>query len=314
MKESNNLDHMLGQLILEFRDNRAAVGLGLTTDLTPLQAAAMYKPDLAMELISDGHECDIHSACALGLCETIERLAPSADLSKVAEHLTPMGFALVKQSESAVRVLLENGDDPNQRMQRIGFFEWEIKTLAHSRWRPIHAACAHGYSDQAAAIVGVLLDSGAEISAVSMLGEQGIHLAATYGWERVIEVLLSRGADIDARTGSAEPHVVREASPENAEEVHQQTPLMISIREGAVDAVRLFLAQGASVHARDSSGSTPLHVAASPWWSESVEIANILIEAGADPSARNDRDESAYDVAIRAGKHDTAEFLAKVRF
>lgn len=57
--------------------------------------------------------------------------------------------------------------------------------------------------------------------------------------------------------------------------------LMDAVTAGDVDAVRVALDEGASVHGRGADGETPLFIAASP------EMAQLLLNAGASVHARN---------------------------
>ncbi len=292
-------------------DGRAAVGLDRSCDLTALQLASLYDHDVASALLETGVPCDLHSACALGYCDEIRRLASGADLGAFAEHLTPMGFALVKNRLSAVRALLEIGDDPNRLLPRISFFVWELEALAagFGNWSPLQAACTHGYAPDAAAIVSVLLEAGADRDAPSPLGDRPIHLAAIYGWMPVLETLVAAGADVDSRTVQVVEAIWQKSSPAHAERVSDSTSTMVAAREGGVETVRWLLARGADVGARDSAGATPLHAAARPWWGEKPELVSVLLEAGADRGARDATGRTALDVAAAAGFTATAELL-----
>ena len=125
---------------------RAAVGLGLESDLSALQLASLYDDEAATLRLESGVACDLPSACALGLSGDITRLAARGDLGAVAEHLTPMGFALTKARLDAVQALLKAGDDPNRPLRRIAFFVWEVEALAagHGHWSPLQAGCRSG--------------------------------------------------------------------------------------------------------------------------------------------------------------------------
>ena len=291
---------------------RAAVGLGLESDLSALQLASLYDDAAATLLLESGVACDLHSACALGLADDIFRLAPRGDLGAVAEHLTPMGFALTKARLGAVQALLRAGDDPNRPLRRIAFFVWELEALAagHGHWSPVQAACTHGYAVDAAANVSALLDAGADRDAPSPLGDRPIHLAATYGWMAVLETLVAAGADVDSRTVPVAEAVRRMSSPEGAEHASGLTPAMVAAREGGVDALRWFLARGADANARDDTGSTLLHAASRPWWGEQPELVSILLASGADREARDQAGRTPRDLAVDAGFAATADLLA----
>ena len=286
---------------------RTAVGLGPESTLSALQLAALYDEDLAATLLRRGVPLDLHSACALGQVAAFDS-APG-NFGDTAEHLTPMGFALLKGQRDAVGELLRRGDDATRPLARIGFFVWEIEALGCGCWTPLHMACAHGYAAAAPAMVASLLDAGADIGARCPLGETPLHLAATYSWLPVIEALLAGGADVDEVTVPAPANVHQLASPPHAVPVHGQTPLMIAAREGGEAGVRLLLARGADVHARDSAGGTALHVAARPWWGENAAIVAMLLAAGADARARNAAGSTPGELALAAGYQATAELL-----
>ena len=295
--------------------DRASVGLPDHSTLDVLQLAVLHDDAAARRLLATGVECDLHSASGLGLGEVIGRLANDEALNTVAEHLTPMGFALARGSLEGVRALLGAGDDPNRRLARIGFFVWEIDALAagYDGWRPLHGVCAHGYAEDAAAIVTALIENGADIEVPGPLGEQPLHLAATYGWMPVLETLLAAGARVDSRSARVAKALWRMAAPSGIEPVHNQTPLMVAVREGRNDAAKRLLRAGADVDARDSAGCTPLHVAAQPWWREDMAAVSLLIEAGADPEARDATGRTPDQVAEAEGHPESARLILSAR-
>lgn len=290
--------------------SRVQIGLGAESELSTLQVAALYDAETAAALLDRGVECDLHSACALGLTDRIA-VATEADFGILREWLTPLGFALVRARLDAVRALLRAGDDPNRPLPRIGFFAWEVEAMAggHGMWLPMHAASTHGYAADAQRIVECLIGAGARVDSPSPLGAQPIHLAASYGWLGVLSALLDHGANVDARTRPAADAIWRLSAPAKAQRADRQTPLMIAAQEGATAAARLLLDRGATVGLRDSSGATALHSSANPWWNENTEFVSLLLKAGADRSARNTRDRTPGDLALAAGYSATAELL-----
>lgn len=104
-----------------------------------------------------------------------------------------------------------------------------------------------------------------------------LHLAAFFAGAAAVRLLLTRGADVDARgtgwmTGTA---------------------LHSAVSAHDAEAVRALLDAGAEVDARQSGGLTPLHGAAH---NGDAAIVRLLLEAGADPSrvAEDGRDARAF--------------------
>ena len=296
-------------LLARAAQQRAAVGLGVDSDLSALQVAALYDQEAAAALLERGASCDLHSACALGRVADIHRLGSTNAFAALAEQLTPLGFALAHGQLASVRALLALGDDPNRPLLRIGFYAWEMDALASlgarsavHPWRPLHMVCAHGYAPDAAPIAQALIDAGARLDAPCSLGSLPIHLATAHGWLGVLETLLAAGADIDAGTVAISDSMWRMSAPKHAEPAFDQTPLAVAAREGRIDAVRLLLRHGATLNATDSRARTPLHAAAAPWWQENADLVALLIAAGADGYAQDRDGRTPLDIA-KAARH-----------
>jgi ankyrin repeat protein len=128
----------------------------------------------------------------------------------------------------------------------------------------------------------------------------------------MIDVLLDAGAHINERTRwwAGSFGVLDSAPPELASYLISRGATLdihSAARLGMVDRVREFLAADPQlVHARGGDGQFPLHFAAS------VEIAALLLDAGADIEARDIDHESTavqYMVSIRPHRHDVAKYL-----
>lgn len=298
------------QVLQEQAASRRAIGLSENSCLSVLQLAALYKPALAKELVAQGHECDLPSSCALGDIDRIKVLATEPALSQPQEHLTPMGWAILKGQCDSVDALLRCGDHPERPLQRIGFFEWEMQALGSVRWYPVHAASTHGYHESAPKIVQSLVKAGANIEKLSPLGCTPLGLACIYSWTHVIDTLLRLGANINARSERETNLVWRLSAPANAKRSVGQTPLMIAAGEGQAAAVNLLLKQGCDTSLRDGSGMSALHIAASPWWKEEPKIVEMLLAAGMDSNASNEKGETPLELAGRKGLKETYRLLA----
>lgn len=93
--------------------------------------------------------------------------------------------------------------------------------------------------------------------------------------QAIAEALLDAGASVDARDEDG------------------RSPLHYATLSGP-GATALLLKRGANVNAVASNGETPLHHAVQR---ESVEVVHLLLNGGADPSARNTEGSTPHDVA-----------------
>src|SRR5262249_43768882 len=73
------------------------------------------------------------------------------------------------------------------------------------------------------------------------------------------------------------------------------------------EIITLLIARGAAVDGRGSqNGHTPLHEAA---FNGDLALIRLLLEHGADRSARTGENETALDIAVKQGRHEAARLL-----
>jgi ankyrin repeat protein len=121
------------------------------------------------------------------------------------------------------------------------------------------------------------------------LGQTPLLLAAAYGSNAAIKLLVDGGADVKAASNSG------------------LTALHVAWRDEA--AVRLLLERGADVHARTQTASSPLLIAASA--SGTASVAGLLLEKGADPNAADSRGVTPLIAAATVGNTELAKLLLK---
>jgi len=125
-----------------------------------------------------------------------------------------------------------------------------------------------------AALIGLLLDRGADPARAAPSGATPLSAAVTARREDAVATLLERGVAVDSRlpTGG--------------------TPLMIAAALGFPEIVTRLLARGAQVNARDERGTSSLHAAAQFAFRSSEtdgarRVLQLLLEHGADVNAVN---------------------------
>ncbi len=118
-----------------------------------------------------------------------------------------------------------------------------------------------------------LLDQGVDANAnpTADLEFAPIIVAAEYSTAEIVELLIDKGAELEARNN------------------HGNTPLMVAVLHSRPEIVQLLIDKGAKVEARNNHGNTPLISAVSY---SKPEIVKLLLDAGADLEARNKDDET----------------------
>lgn len=128
---------------------------------------------------------------------------------------------------------------------------------------PLHVAAANARTNVAL----VLLSRHANLGAKTKAGWTPLHFAAQTGDPATVALLLAYGAPVNART------------------LTDLTPLHLAASGGRVEAARLLLDHHAEVNVHEkASGSTPLHFAAE---SGSQRMVELLLARGADSNARD---------------------------
>jgi ankyrin repeat protein len=129
---------------------------------------------------------------------------------------------------------------------------------------PLHAAATYGLRKS----VNFLLEKrGYRIDQRNNFGETALHRAAQVGQTTIMDDLIFKGADLNAKV---QQHYLGEA-----------TPMILASSCLQIDAVRVLLNHGVDVNAFDPQNRfAPLHFAASM----STELTRFLLDHGAEPN------------------------------
>jgi len=155
----------------------------------------------------------------------------------------------------------------------------------------IHEAAAMGIVPQIEALLSRDPDS---VNSWAPDGFQPLGLAAFFGRREAAALLLARGGDVNT------------ASRNN----QKVMALHAALAGPAPDIAESLIAAGADINAVQQDGVTPLMEAAAIG---QAELVRLLLDRGADPSARDGKDRVAADFARTAGHQAIVELLTSSR-
>jgi len=190
----------------------------------------------------------------------------------------------------------------------------EAQLAKHPEYlRSPHALFEAAKKDRAD-VIALLLDLGVSIEAEAPDGERALHHAAAHNALRAAELLIERGAQIDPRERAYNATPIGWAGHGDQLEMldllscYSRNVWTLAFR-GYVDRLREVLRDEPD-RAREvaRSGETPL------WWlpddeRKALEIVELLLSAGADPSIRNANGQTAADWALERGMRGVARRL-----
>ena len=155
----------------------------------------------------------------------------------------------------------------------------------------IFEACAAGELEH----VERLLEGGRDASAINAHGADGwtpLHLAAFFGHAKIVELLLSRDADVAARSRNP----------------NGNTPLHAALVGNHKLVAGLLIGHGADVNAADAAGWRPLHLAAA---NNNLDAITALVAQGADVAAGNGEGLTPLTIAQEKSHREAAALLRR---
>jgi ankyrin repeat protein len=159
--------------------------------------------------------------------------------------------------------------------------------LQHGAILDIYEAAAAG---RLRVLEEIIAGNPSQVNEYSPDGYPPLGLAAFFGHEKAVRLLLDRGADVNAA----------------ARNPQRVAPLHAAVAGPTPDIVEILLEAGADPNARQESDYTALHEAASRGLDR---IVRVLITHGASKTAVNTTGQTPYDLAIQKGHHAMAESL-----
>ena len=153
-------------------------------------------------------------------------------------------------------------------------------------WAPLHRAAQHGFHRVAEWLITTFAQD-VNVSGPGSLTP--LYMASQKGRFMVVQVLLKHYASVNAQTSTG------------------WTPLHTASWSGHPRIAKALLEHGANVNIKSGTGRTPLRLLSEN--SRNLEIAEMLIEYGADPNARSTDDTDSLYMALEKGRPGLAQLL-----
>jgi ankyrin repeat protein len=186
--------------------------------------------------------------------------------------------AMSDPSADIVKLLIEKGAN--------------LKAVDFLKTTPLRAATLGNDTET----IRMLIEAGVDVNAADLPGISPLMMAA--GWNgntRAVELLLAKGASAKAVSRP----VMGLPARNGASEFGSLTALIMAAPFGPPELIGNLLDGGSDVNARDVRGMTPLMLAVATDHQDPTVI-KMLLEHGADPSAKSGIGDSALDWARRA--------------
>jgi ankyrin repeat protein len=228
----------------------------------------------------------LHDAVARGDIETLTRLLEAGgDVYQRDEKDRSLLFLAVREAVplAVVHLLLDHGADVNERSGRMG-----LTPLMAAASLVADADVSSG--DTSSSLVRLLLARGADVNALATNGAGALARAVVAGNETMVRLLLDAGADPKGGV----------LAPANT------APLWAAVALKQRSLVALLISRGADVNTGNSVIGTPFTIAVT---GGDVEIARLLLEAGADPNRPSLVNLPLLAVALRLQNPPMAQLL-----
>jgi ankyrin repeat protein len=191
-------------------------------------------------------------------------------LAACASHLHKVGAQSATASLQCVRLLLDNGADPNS------------KDSSDARLPALYHACVANNVP----VVRLLLERGAEVN-----DGESVHHSAELNHRECLDLLLERGADLSTEHPQWKKTVL----------------YFLAEIDARPEGVQWLLEHGANPNVvSGDQKETPLHQAA---LKGNLALVDSLLKHGADPNAARADGRTSYVLAVRSGSENIAERL-----
>ncbi len=287
-------------------DVDARDGEGMTA-LTRAVGSERFR--LSTLLKHHGARTSIWDEAALGMINEIEkRISLNSALANARDKsgYTPLHYAAREGRAKLAEYLIGAGADPNASTNKDGS-------------RPLHLAVRRDH----VAVVRTLLNKGADVNAKDGEGSSALHYAAMLGDPDAVSLLLKRGADPQAKDGQGRTAahyaaardklilaaILDKGGKPGGKDQSGAEPIHYAAARGNAETVKLLLARGADINARDGNGLTPF--AGYVDYNGCPDLAFYLLDSGADLEAKDGEGRTPLHIKAFKGDAASVKFLLK---
>jgi len=216
-----------------------------------------------------------------------------SDIAAFIDAIKAGEFERVKAMVSADPTLIDarsrNGD--SAILTAVYHRQKEIVNLLVARGATLtlYEACAAGELERAERLVDADPSS---VNSYSPDGWTPLHLAAFFGYPKIVELLLGHDGDVLARSRNT----------------NGNTPLHAALASNHAFVAGLLLGAGGDVNAPDAAGWRPLHIAAA---NNNLDSMASLVAQGADVTAANREGQTALSLAQEKNHREAAALLRR---
>ncbi|KAJ3484982.1 hypothetical protein NLG97_g6919 [Lecanicillium saksenae] len=264
--------------------------------------------DVNSKTVGSNISC-LHIAAQEGHTEIFRfLLAHGADTTLSTEHgMLPLHLAILNNNLSIFNLLIEEDT-------------FGIGVATSKGWLPIHYAASYGHAE----MIQILIDCGADATAVDAKGTNSVQLAAQSGHEGALRLLIKHGVDtLACRSDGWNPlhiasyyghaDIVRALleHDEVAFAINAMTPAgltaaFLAAAKGKTEVMKVLLNCNADIEKGDKNGWTTIFAACR---CGQIDVVKLLLGAGANLSVKAAGGYTALHVAMMSGVSAIVEML-----